>query len=277
MTEDIKVAIAGINGRMGRASVRAIGSVSNLSLVGAFGKPGASYVGQDVGAVVSTLNTGILVSNGFLDVLAQGNPDVLLDFTLAEAAFHNAQLALHHGVRPVIGTSGLKDKEIEALAQLAEKFKVGCMVVPNFSVGAVLMTEFAKQAAAMFGHVEIIEMHHTRKVDAPSGTAMYTASKLESLGINFNPQEVKEQELLPGARGASTACGVRLHSLRLPGLISHQEVIFGAEGELLTIRHDSFNADCFLKGITTAIRMVMQLDHLVVGLEHLLFPHQVPL
>jgi 4-hydroxy-tetrahydrodipicolinate reductase len=142
--------------------------------------------------------------------------------------------------------------------------------VPNFSVGAVLMMEFAKQAGAFYENVEIVEMHHTKKLDAPSGTAMHTAGKLKQSGNRFNPKEVEEHELLPHTRGGQTDAGVRIHSLRLPGLISHQEVIFGSPGELLTIRHDSFNTDCFLRGIKMSIQAIGELDELIVGLDHLL-------
>jgi 4-hydroxy-tetrahydrodipicolinate reductase len=274
MTEvkTVKVAIAGINGRMGRASAKAMMSEPGFKVVGAFGRSGAGYVGKDiahVAAVQGEDKTGILVSNGFLDSLA-GAPDVLLEFTLAETAVENAKMALERGIRPVIGVSGITPKQIEELSKIAADKKLGAMVVPNFSVGAVLMMEFAKQAAAMFEHVEIVEMHHTGKHDAPSGTSMHTARKLALAEKTFNKMEVDETELLPGSRGGTADAGVRIHSLRLPGLISHQEVIFGADGELLTIRHDSFNTNCFLKGIFLAIRSVMQLDRLVVGLDSVL-------
>jgi len=275
MVEKIKVTIAGINGRFGRASARAILADPDLELVGAFGRAGAAYVGQELGNVAHTLNTGILVSNGFLDVLAGAAPDVVLDFTTAEAAFETAKLALERGVRPVIGTSGLGEKEVSVLKELAVKHKTGGMIVPNFSVGAVLMMEFAKQAGAFFANVEIIEMHHTKKVDAPSGTALHTTSKLAQVGSGYNAREVEEKELLPGARGGQVPSGVRVHSLRLPGLISHQEVIFGAEGELLTIRHDSFNTDCFVRGILMSLKAAARLNHLLVGLENLLMKNGV--
>lgn len=270
MGERIRVAIAGINGKMGQASAKAILADKELQLVGGFGKAGASYVGKDLAGFAGGAETGILVSNGISDVLAGCRPQVILDFTQAEAAIDNAKTALGQGVRPVIGTSGISEAHRSELAELAAKHRTGAMVVPNFSVGAVLMMEFAKQAAEHYKNVEIVEMHHTKKLDAPSGTAMYTAGKLASVGSKYNPREVEDTELVKGARGGRLDSGVHVHSLRLPGLISHQEVIFGAQGELLTIRHDSFNTDCFMKGILLALRAVMNLDKLVVGLEHLL-------
>lgn len=271
--DGIKVIIAGINGRMGRASAQAILGNNRFKLSGAFGRSGADYVGKDIGDLIGMpgrSSTGILVSNGILDAISGTAADVLLDFTRAESAYEHGKLAMEQHVRPVIGTSGLSERLVEELGDIAEKKKIGAMVVPNFSVGAVLMMEFARQAAAHFSNVEIVEMHHTGKIDAPSGTAMHTATKIGSTQKRFNEKTVEARELIKGARGAAAESGARLHSLRLPGLISHQEVIFGAEGELLTIRHDSFHASCFIKGIFLAIEAVMRSNELVVGLESLL-------
>lgn len=271
MPNTIKVVIAGITGRMGKASVRLISDDPRFELVGAYGRPNASYVGQDAGKLTIGEPIGILVSNSIEDIKAAQKPDVLLDFSLAETAVESAKVALDRGIRPVIGASGIGAGSIESLTKAANSKKLGAMVVPNFSVGAVLMMEFAQQAGAFFENVEIVEMHHTKKLDAPSGTAMHTIGKLASHEKQFNKSEVQEHELLKNARGGQdTGSGVRVHSLRLPGLISHQEVIFGAQGELLTIRHDSFNTDCFIKGIKMAMTAVMELDHLVVGLDKIL-------
>lgn len=266
----IRIVIAGINGRMGRASAALIDADNDLELIGAVGRPGASYVGADVGKMTNSGSAGILVSNEIKDLLTAAKADVLLDFSLSESAFEHAQLALANNVRPVIGTSGLGEEQIKTIAKLADSKRLGAMVVPNFSVGAVLMMEFARQAAAFFANAEIVEMHHTKKVDAPSGTAMHTVAKMAKSGNTFNKKEVDEKELLSGARGGQGTAGVRVHSLRLPGLISHQEVIFGGAGELLTIRHDSFNTDCFLNGIALAVKAVVNLDHFVLGLENVL-------
>jgi len=270
MSEKIKVAIAGINGRMGRAISKAILAAPEYQLLGGFGRPGADYTGKDICELIGQKPTGILVSNSLLEILARSTPDVLLDFTHAEIGFNAASMALEKGVRPVVGSSGLTAQMVKDLGELSAKKKIGAMVVPNFSIGAVLMMEFAKQAGVFYQNVEIVEMHHTEKLDAPSGTALHTAGKLASVGSNYNPKKVDEHESLPGARGGVHASGVRIHSLRLPGLISHQEVICGGPGELLTIRHDSFNTDCFLKGIFLSMRAVMSMDGLSIGLEGLL-------
>lgn len=273
VSKSIKVAIAGINGKMGRASLGAITRASGLEVVAAFGKSGAAYVGKSVACFLpggddQALDKVLIQDN--LEACLAATPDVLLEFTRAESCMEHARYALEKGVRPVIGTSGLCRDDFKDLEALSEKHGVPCMVVPNFSIGAVLMMEFARQAGAHYRNVEIVEMHGTKKLDAPSGTAAYTASKLEEAEHEFNPREVEEREILKGVRGGETDRGVRIHSLRLPGLISHQEVIFAAPGEMLTIRHNSFNADCFEKGIVLSVRSVMEMSGFSLGLESLL-------
>lgn len=270
----IKVIVAGVNGRMGRAFVQAFHEDPDIQLVGAFGRAGASYVGADIGALVplsGSEETGILVRNGIVDCLAGCKPDVLLDVTQAEPAFHHAKIAIENGLRPVVGTSGLSAEQVRELMELAASKAIGALIVPNFSIGAVLMMEFARQAGQFFKDVEVVEMHHTGKKDAPSGTAMHTVEKLASSRDAYNVRDVAEKELLEGARGALGDAKVRVHSLRLPGKISHQEVFFGAPGELLTIKHESFNTSCFMEGIKLAINSVMNLKGLRIGLDSVLF------
>jgi len=267
----VKVAIAGINGKMGRASSMAILGDPDLELIGAFGRSGAAYAGKSMIAGFSgASSSAVVVSNSIEDCFSHGMPDVLLDFTIAGPAVENAKYAISQGVRPVIGVSGIDPADVLALKNLTEAKKVGAMIVPNFAIGAVLMMEFAKAAAKHFPNVEIVEMHHTKKLDAPSGTAMHTTRKIAENDRQYNQKEVVDHELLAGSRGGVTDAGVRVHSLRLPGLISHQDVIFGADGELLTIRHDSFNTNCFNKGILLCLKSVMKMDSLTVGLESLL-------
>jgi 4-hydroxy-tetrahydrodipicolinate reductase len=257
---------------MGRASAKAIIDDKDLVLVGGFDQPGNAFVGKDIGTLAGSEDnkTGILVSNDFKACMAGVAPDVLLDFTRADAAFANGCFALEHGISPVIGTSGLNQKQIEELKEISQTKQTPGLVVPNFSVGAVLMMEFARQASLMFSDTEIVELHHTGKADAPSGTAMHTLKKMAAQGKKFNSPRVAEKELLPGARGALADSGIRVHSLRLPGLISHQEVLFGSEGELLRITHDSFTTDCFIKGILLALHSVRSLSDFLVGLDNVL-------
>ena len=270
----IKVAVAGINGRMGRASLSPILRDGAFELIGAFGRTGAPYVGCDLSeftdATEDGSQLGIPVCSSFDQLLESGYPDAILVLMVADASYECAKRALESGIRPVIGASGLSKDQIAELSVLASERKMGALLIPNFSIGAVLMMEFAKQASKYYGNAEIVEMHHPKKVDAPSGTATHTMNKMASGGKRFNVKEVAEHESMPHVRGAEHSSGIRVHSLRLPGLISHQDVIFGSDGELLTIRHDSFNTNCFLRGITLSLKAVMQLDELKIGLETIL-------
>jgi 4-hydroxy-tetrahydrodipicolinate reductase len=268
----IKIIIAGVAGRMGRASAKAIIDDNDLVLVGGFDQPGNAFVGKDIGTLLGSEDnkTGILVSNDFKACVAGVAPDVLLDFTRADAAFANGCFALEQGISPVIGTSGLNQTQLEELKAISQRKQIPGLIVPNFSVGAVLMMEFARQAAVMFNDTEIVELHHAGKADAPSGTAMHTLKKMAAQGGKFNSPRVAEKELMPGARGAKADSGIRVHCLRLPGLISHQEVLFGSEGELLRITHDSFTTDCFIKGILLALHSVRSLNDFLVGLDNVL-------
>lgn len=274
MTEHkVKVAVAGINGRMGKAAYGVFAQDDQIAISGAFGKPDAAYVGSDVGSVTGHSSDYQLKVARDLQALLDNpatKPDVLFDVTLAHSAMEHARLALANGVRVVIGSSGLTESMLEELSALSTKHGVGAFVVPNFSLGAVLMIEFARQAAKYFQNSEVVELHHTKKLDAPSGTATYTMQKMAQEGQKFNQNMVQERELMPSARGALHQSGLRVHSLRLPGLISHQEVFFGGDGELLTIKHDSFNTSCFNKGMQLAVKSAVNLKELKIGLEAVL-------
>ena len=196
-------------------------------------------------------------------------PQVLVDFTIAEAAYNNALTALELGVRPVVGTTGLSAEQLGRIESRARETNTGAFVAPNFALGAVLTMHFARTAARYFDSAEVIEMHHDQKVDAPSGTGVWIAQNMaEARGRAFK-MNVPEKEPLPGARGAELG-GVRLHSVRLPGLLAHHEVMFGGPGQVLTIRHDSMDRASFMPGVLIAIREVLGLDRLVVGLDNLL-------
>lgn len=275
MTGKVKVAIAGVNGRMGRAALAALANEEDIAIVGAFGRSGAAYVGKSLSEMCSSSAArleGIKIADSFEAMPASVKPDVVLDFMVAEASVALAGKCIAAGIRPVIGSSGIAAEDVEALRQAAAGANLGVLIVPNFSLGAVLMMEFARQAARYFANSEVVEIHHTKKLDAPSGTAMHTLDKMAqaSEAGKFNERDVAEREILTGARGALHQSGLRVHSLRLPGLISHQEVFFGAEGELLTIKHDSFNTTCFNKGIVMAVKAVGKLKELKIGLETIL-------
>jgi 4-hydroxy-tetrahydrodipicolinate reductase len=194
----------------------------------------------------------------------------MVDFTHPDSVYDNARSAIAYGVRPVVGTTGLTPEQINDLANFAEKASTGCLIIPNFSIGMVLLQQAAIQASQYFDHVEIIELHHDRKADAPSGTAIKTAEMLSDLGKTYNRPSVKETETIAGVRGGVAGDNIRIHSIRLPGLIAHQEVIFGAPGQIYTLRHDTSDRSCYMPGVLLSIRKVTQLKSLVYGLEKIL-------
>ena len=210
LIKPISLVIAGINGRMGRATIESIKGNESIQLVGAFGRSGAAYVGKSVQELVgvSGLNgSNPTIADNLEKCLAnlKTMPDVLIDNTEAESAVRHALAALEHGIRPVIGTSGLTESHLKELRAACAKSKIGALIVPNFSVGAILMINFAKQASRFFENIEIVETHKLGKVDAPSGTAMHTARVISEVGAKlnkkFNENPINEKELLSGSRG----------------------------------------------------------------------------
>jgi 4-hydroxy-tetrahydrodipicolinate reductase len=202
-------------------------------------------------------------------MLRDAQPDVLVDFTLPDAAMPIARAALRAGVATVIGTSGLSAKQCAELGRLAEKSGIGVAVVPNFAVGAVLLIHFARLASRYFGAAEIIELHHDGKVDAPSGTAMATAEAMtQARGEPFAPDRTT-MHTLDAARGGEVG-GVRVHSVRLPGFVGHQEVLFGGPGQVLTLRHDATSREAYVPGVLLAVRAIREHRGLVYGLDPLL-------
>lgn len=262
----LKVVVAGASGRMGKVVSKAILEDETLTLVGAVDPIG---VGEDVGILVGAKGTGIYITRDLAKVLQEKKPDVVVDFTVPEAALANAYLALEARVNVVVGTTGLSEAQLERLTRLSKEQGVGVIVAPNFAVGAVLMMRFAREAAKYFSHVEIIELHHDQKLDAPSGTAFKTAELIREERRVFGLGNPASYERLIGARGGDYA-GIRIHSVRLPGLVAHQEVIFGEQGQTLTIRHDSLSRDAFVPGVLLAIKKVSQIKGVVYGLENLL-------
>ena len=201
--------------------------------------------------------------------MAEAGVEVAVDFTVAEAAFANAAWCAGHGVHAVIGTTGFSEDALAALRDLFEASPANCIVAPNFAIGAVLMMRFAEMAAPWFDTAEIVELHHDAKVDSPSGTAVLTAERMASSGAKLGGPE-PDLERVPGARGARGPGGIRVHSVRLRGLVAHQEVLLGAAGQTLTLRHDSYDRSSFMPGVITAVRAVSSRPGLTVGLEALL-------
>jgi 4-hydroxy-tetrahydrodipicolinate reductase len=269
----IPVVVNGAAGKMGREVVKAIAQASDMNLIGAIDR-NPDFMGQDVGEVAGCGALEVPIMNEYEPMMAMASQErelaVVVDFTHPDSIYGNVRSAIAYGVRPVVGTTGLSARQIQELAEFADKASTGCLIIPNFSIGMVLLQQAAIQASQHFDHVEIIELHHNQKADAPSGTAVQTAQMLAELGKTFNPPAVEESEKIPGSRGGKADEGIRIHSIRLPGLIAHQEVIFGAPGQVYTLRHDTSDRACYMPGVLLSIRKVIQLKTLVYGLEKLL-------
>ncbi|MBM3463709.1 MAG: 4-hydroxy-tetrahydrodipicolinate reductase [Armatimonadetes bacterium] len=258
----IRVTVAGACGRMGQEVVRTIIGLSDIRLVGALDR---AQVGHDVGEVAGLGVCGVAVSETLEEALSGSSTDVLVDFTRGDVAPTTVIQALGRGVRCVVGTTGISAADLKRMEDAAASSAV--LIAPNFALGAVLMMRFAAEAAQYYQWAEIIELHHEKKIDAPSGTALRTAEMMAARQSAFQ-RVAGETEKVGGARGAD--CGIRVHSVRLPGLVAHQEVLLGGTGETLTIRHDSMARTSFMPGVMLAIRRIGKAKGLMVGLEHLL-------
>ncbi|MBO9999967.1 MAG: 4-hydroxy-tetrahydrodipicolinate reductase [Cyanobacteria bacterium SID2] len=269
----IPVVVNGAAGKMGREVVKAVAQAEDMMLLGAIDR-NPDLAGQDVGEVAGCGPLEVPILSDLQSTLVMATQEqqqgVMVDFTHPDGVYDNVRAAIAYGVRPVVGTTGLSPEQIQDLAEFADKASTGCLIVPNFSIGVVLMQQAAIQASKYFDHVEIIELHHNQKADAPSGTAIKTAQMLAELGKTFNPQAVSEEEKLKGARGSVGDENIRIHSVRLPGLIAHQEIIFGAPGQVYTLRHDTTDRACYMPGVLLAVRKVTELKSLVYGLEKIL-------
>jgi 4-hydroxy-tetrahydrodipicolinate reductase len=260
----IRVGVIGASGRMGAEACRSVDGADDMALVAAV-SPGSA--GRPLGDVVG-IDSDVTVAAD-LQALVDADVDVAVDFTLPDVVGDTLRWLLDHDVHAVVGTTGLGDDELADLRERAASSSANVFLAPNFAIGAVLLMRFAAQAAAHLPDVEIIELHHDRKADAPSGTALRTAELVADARPEV-PPHVGGDEAHPGARGTRHR-DVTLHSVRLPGLVAHQEVIFGGQGQTLTLRHDSLDRTSFMPGVLLAVRSVAELDApLVVGLEHLL-------
>jgi len=264
----IKVLVNGAAGKMGREVVKAVSKEKDLELVGAVD---IAEIGVDAGSLVGINPMNVEVSRDLDKTIKMTKPDVVVDFTHPNVAMDNTRAILNNKVNAVVGTTGFAEENLKEIKKLCSLNKVNCIVAPNFAVGAVLMMKFAKQASRVLPNVEIIELHHDQKADSPSGTAIKTAEMIiEERGKHdLKPKATKDIEKLDGVRGGDMD-GVHIHSVRLPGFVAHQEVIFGGVGQTLTIRHDSISRESFMPGVVLSIRKVKDLPGLTYGLESIL-------
>jgi len=264
--DTVKVVIAGPRGKMGSEAIKMVTETPHFDLV----------------AVVDSRNNGktleeieempalpIKIYEDMNQCFMENETDVLIDLTTPRFGRLHMETAFHHGVRPVVGTTGFTTSDIDELRRICEEKKLGAIIAPNFAIGAILMMKFAQMAAKYLPDVEIIEQHHDKKLDAPSGTALKTAQLISEVREKKQQGHPDEKEELQGARGAEFE-GMHIHSVRLPGLVAHQSVIFGGEGQTLTIRHDSINRSSFMPGVRLSVETVLKIDTLVYGLENII-------
>jgi len=257
----IRVAVQGALGRVGQEVVKAVCRESEMQLVGAV----ELKVTKD--SLTLPDDSGSVPFSADLDyILTSCQPDVLVDFTIAQAAMPAVRMATERGVNLVVGTTGLTPDDLKEIDRLAKTHKVGAVVAPNFALGAVLMIHLAKIAAKYLDYAEIIELHHHLKADAPSGTALATARAMAAArGKPFLQPTGKPSD----SRGQQVE-GATIHSVRLPGLMAHQEVILGGPGQTVSIRHDTINRECYMPGVMLAIKEVVKCRGLIYGLDTLL-------
>ena len=267
----IRVGVLGAGGRMGGEVCRAVAAAPDMKLVAAVDP---AVAGRPLAEVAAIPGSTIVVSDD-LEVLTDREVDVAVDFTVAASALENVRWCVRHAVNVVVGTTGLSERDLQSVVELLEEegSESNVFYAPNFAIGAVMMMRFARMAASWFPDAEVIELHHASKRDSPSGTSLATVAEIvagraearfEAVSAPASPVEV-----LPGARGAEKD-GVNVHSVRLPGLVAHQEVIFGGPGQTLTIRHDTTDRAAFMPGVLLAIRAIPEHFGLTIGLEALL-------
>ena len=240
-----------------------------VAVLGAKGKVGETMVKAVVDAADLTFTVGVDAGD-LMSQLVDSRTDVVIDFTHPDVVMDNLKFVIDNGIHAVVGTTGFTDERINQVQDwLSAKPDVAVIIAPNFAIGAVLSMHFAQQAAKFFESVEVIELHHPHKADAPSGTAARTAKLIAEARKDLPPNPDATSTGLEGARGADVD-GIPVHSIRLAGLVAHQEVLFGTQGETLTIRHDSIDRTSFVPGVLLAVRKVAERPGLTVGIEPLL-------
>lgn len=262
----VHIILAGPRGRMGSEAIKMIQSTEGFELVACVDR---STDQNHLEEVKELVGDDVLVYADAEACFSEVRADVFVDLTVPDAGFIHTKAALEHQVRAVVGTSGFSEEQIDELAAIAKEKQTGCIIAPNFALGAVLMMHFSKTAAKYFPDVEIIEKHHDRKLDAPSGTAQKTIHVIQENRTPKQQGHPEEYETVAGSRGGNVD-GIRVHSMRLPGLVAHQEVVFGSKSQLLTISHDSFHRESFMDGLQLAIEKVLDREELIYGLEHVM-------
>lgn len=263
----IRTGVVGALGKMGKEVVKAILNAEDTELVMAVDIFGA---GTDAGIAAAGKECGVLIEADIEKAIQDKRPDVIIDFTQPSGIFDHVCTYIKNNVKSVIGTTGLKEEQIAELRKMSEESKTSCLIAPNFSTGAVLLMMFAKQAAKYFDNAEIIELHHNQKKDAPSGTAIKTAQLMAEENSNFTKGNCPETELIKGSRGGAADANIHIHSVRMPGYIASEEVIFGASGQILKLAHHTMERSCYMAGVLLATRYVFNNNEFVYGLDNIM-------
>ncbi|WP_027339218.1 4-hydroxy-tetrahydrodipicolinate reductase [Halonatronum saccharophilum] len=258
-----RIVVSGANGKMGREAIKMIFKKNDFQLVGAVD---IINVGKDIYRLLALDGDGIKISDDLSETVNKTGADLVVDFSTPEAVANNIECAIEEGVDIVVGTTGIEDDYLEAL--MDRGIESGVIISPNFAIGAVLMMDFAKRAVKFMEGVEVIEFHHKNKAESPSGTALKTVEAISKKG-SLKEDSKEGLETIKGARGGDKD-GIRIHSVRLGGFVSHQEVIFGDLGQRLTIRFDSISRESFMPGLEIAIRKIDGVEGVVYGLENLI-------
>ncbi|MGI5891497.1 MAG: 4-hydroxy-tetrahydrodipicolinate reductase [Bacillota bacterium] len=262
----IRVLVNGATGKMGRVMSAGIAKQPDMEIVSAVD---VKLAGLELGNLCGIEPLGIAIEEDLAKAIEKNKPDIMVDFTNPQAVMKNVQIALPLKVACVVGTTGLSQTEMTEVERLTKEYDTPAFFAANFALGAVLMMRFAQQAAVYFPHVEIVEKHHDQKIDAPSGTAIATLEMIAKEREVFVQGMANEFEKIPCSRGGDYQ-GMRVHSMRLPGYIASQEVVFGAPGQILTISHEAMSRESFLPGVLMAIRKVLSLNGLTFGLESIM-------
>jgi len=257
-----RVIVSGALGKMGSEVIKAVGQAADMQVV--------AGVDPAVKEVSRNPHGDLAIYTDLDEAISAANPDVVVDFTSPSVVLDNIKTCMNRGVRIVVGTTGITVEEVSRLQASVTRDDWAALIAPNFAIGALLMMRFAQEAAKYFTNVEIVEYHHRQKKDAPSGTAIKTAEMINQVYSGLEQANPEESEILKGARGAVSG-PIHIHSLRLPGYVAHQEVIFSSPGQLLTIKHDSTHRESFMPGVLLAIRKIDSLKGVVYGLEQLLW------
>ena len=260
----INVAVVGANGKMGREVVKLANNSNDLNLACAVDKFG---VGTDLG-------NNVFIEDDLESALLSKKPDIVVDFTQPSVIFENIKIYMKNKVKSVIGTTGLTNEQIKEVKELSQETNTGIVIAPNFSIGAILMMEFATRASKYFSNAEIIEYHHNQKKDAPSGTSIKTAQMMIKNNTDFKNGNCAEVETIAGSRGGNYnedgIGNIQIHSVRMPGFVASQEVIFGADGQILKIHHDTINRECYMSGVELAVKYLYKNNTFIYGLENIL-------